>query len=369
MNPLPDVPTSGAPRAEGSLRLASAGRRARATSRPAPLVSIIICNYNYDRFIRSSIESALAQNYRNTEVIVVDDGSTDSSRAVIGEFAAKGVIKAICQANQGQCSAYNAGFAASCGEIVMFMDSDDVYMPQVVEEVVAAIVPGVAKAHFWLSFIGPDGELREGRTPRVLSSGAVGDLLATKGYLYSSAPGSGNAYARSALLALFPLPVTVDKHGADFFTANGSALRGSVAALEKILGRYRLQRSRDEEKTSLVFGNAAKQGNEAERLRARVAMFRQHVQERLGVVLPTRLISFSTEKQEFVVEVLREDRYVNRLAMGWVHGTNLLCAVRNSPDFSVLLKACLAAWAVLVVVLPRAVARPLARYVANPASR
>lgn len=361
--------TRGAAGAKGFSRLASAGLRARATARPAPLVSIIICNHNYDRFIRSAIDSALAQTYRDTEVIVVDDGSTDSSRAVIGEFAAKGAVKAIYQANEGQYSAYNAGFAASCGEIVMFLDSDDVYLPQVVEAVVAAIGPGVAKAHFRLSFVGPDGELRPGRTPRVLSSGAVGDMLATKGYLYSSAPGSGNAYARSALLDLFPLPITEDKHGADFYTANGSALRGSVVALEEVLGHYRLQRSRDEEKASLVFGNAAKQGNEAERLRARVAMFRQHVQERLGLVLPTRLFSFSTEKQEFVVEVLREGRYVNRLAMGRVHGRNLWYAVKNSPDFSVPLKCCLAVWAVLVVVLPRTVALPLARYVTNPASR
>ncbi|WP_427913116.1 glycosyltransferase family 2 protein [Ramlibacter sp. MMS24-I3-19] len=361
--------TSGAAGAERFLRLASASVRARATARPAPLVSIIICNYNYERFIRAAIESALAQTYRNMEVIVVDDGSTDSSRMVIGEFAAKGAVKAIYQANEGQYSAYNAGFAASCGDIVMFLDSDDVYLPQVAEAVVAAIVPGVAKAHFRLSFIGPDGELRAGRTPRVLSSGAVGDLLATKGYLYSSAPGSGNAYARSALLDLFPLPITEDKHGADFYTANGSALRGSVVALEEVLGHYRLQRSRDEEKTSLVFGNAAKQGNEADRLRARIAMFRQHVQERLGLDLPTRLISFSTEKQEFVVQVLREDRYVNRLAMDRVRGTDLWYAVRNSPDFSVLLKSCLAIWAVLVVILPKAMAMPLARYVANPASR
>jgi hypothetical protein len=73
-----------------------------------------------------------------------------------------------------------------------------------------------AKAHFRLSFIGPDGEPRDGQTPRVLSSGAVGHLLATKGLLYSSAPGSGNAYARQALADLFPLPLTVDKLGADF---------------------------------------------------------------------------------------------------------------------------------------------------------
>ncbi|NPC57467.1 glycosyltransferase family 2 protein [Caenimonas soli] len=334
-----------------------------------PLVSIVICNYNYARLIRCAVCSALAQTYKNIEIIVVDDGSTDSSRAAIDEFVLTGAVKAIYQNNEGQYSAYNAGFAASSGDIVMFLDADDIYLPDAARMVVAAMNAGTAKAHFRLSFIGPQGEERDGHTPRELSSGAVGHLLATRGLLYSSAPGSGNAYAREALTDLFPLPVTEDKHGADFFTVYGSCLKGMVVAVDSVLGHYRLHRSRSEEKASLVFGNAAKLGNERERLKARISLFRLHIKRRLGIDLPERLVSFSTQKQEFVVEALRETRYVRRLVIGQAQAAPLWYALKNSPDFSVLFKSCLVIWAVLVVVLPRALALPLARYVSNAASR
>ncbi|WBY00799.1 glycosyltransferase family A protein [Ramlibacter tataouinensis] len=331
-------------------------------------MSIIICNYNYGRFLRAAIDSALAQTYGKVEVIVVDDGSTDTSRAVIDEFAAKGAVKALYQDNQGQCSAYNAGFAASAGDIVLFLDADDLYLPEMAERVVAAIDANAAKAHFKLSFIGPQGELRSGQTPRVLAFGAVGDLLATKGVLYSSAPGSGNAYARRALAKLFPLPITEDRYCADFFTVYGSALNGTVVAVNAVLGRYRLHGSVDDEGASLAFANAATY-NAPERLKARIATFRSHVRRQLGVDLPPRLVSFSTQKQEFVRDVFRDGRYLRRLWTGQQQFADLWHALRSSPDFSLLLKSCIAIWAVLVIVLPRAAALPLARYVTNPASR
>jgi glycosyltransferase involved in cell wall biosynthesis len=334
-----------------------------------PLVSIVICNYNYGRFIRLAIRSALAQTYKNIEIIVVDDGSTDSSRATIDEFVLTGAVRAIYQNNEGQCSAYNAGFAASAGDIVMFLDADDVYLPEAARVVVEAMNADTAKAHFRLSFIGPHGEPRGGHTPRRLSSGAVGHLLATRGLLYSSAPGSGNAYARKALTELFPLPVTEDKHGADFFTVYGSCLKGLVVAVDSVLGHYRLHASREEEKASLVFGNAAKLGNERKKLESRISLFKLHVHQRLGVELPERLVSFSTQKQAFVVEALQETRYARRLAIGQAQAAPFWFALKNSHDFSIFFKSCLVIWAVLVVILPRRLALPLARYVSNAASR
>jgi hypothetical protein len=146
-------------------------------------------------------------------------------------------------------------------------------------------------------------------------------------------------------------------------------LKGSVVAVDSVLGHYRLHKSCDEEKASLVFGNAAKSGNERERLRTRIAMFNLHIKQRLGIDLPKQLVSFSTQKQEFVVETLRETRYVRRLAIGQAQASPLWYALKNSPDFSIFFKSCLVIWAVLVVVLPRPLAFSLARYVSNPASR
>ena len=99
-----------------------------------PLVSVLINNYNYGNFIAEAIDSALNQNYPSVEVIVVDDGSTDNSREIIASYSDR--IKPILKENGGQASAFNAGFAASKGEIICFLDSDDLFNAEKVTAVV-----------------------------------------------------------------------------------------------------------------------------------------------------------------------------------------------------------------------------------------
>jgi glycosyltransferase involved in cell wall biosynthesis len=99
-----------------------------------PLVSILINNYNYGRFLAEAIDSALSQTYSNIEVIVVDDGSSDNSHEIIKSYGDK--IIPILKENGGQASAFNTGFAASQGEIICFLDSDDLFLPEKVAEVV-----------------------------------------------------------------------------------------------------------------------------------------------------------------------------------------------------------------------------------------
>lgn len=101
-----------------------------------PFVSLIINNYNYERFVRDAILSALNQSYSRVEVIVVDDGSTDGSLSVIEEFAKE--VRIISKVNGGQASAFNAGFAKSSGEIICFLDADDLFVPNKVDKIVDA---------------------------------------------------------------------------------------------------------------------------------------------------------------------------------------------------------------------------------------
>src|SRR5271169_1272984 len=112
----------------------------------SPLVSIIISNYNYGRFLRDAIDSALGQTYQSTEVIVVDDGSTDNSRDIIGDYDER--IIPILKENGGQSSALNEGFAASRGAIVIILDSDDMLLAGTVEQVVRNWGPGIAKIQY-----------------------------------------------------------------------------------------------------------------------------------------------------------------------------------------------------------------------------
>ncbi|WP_404788158.1 glycosyltransferase family 2 protein [Altericista sp. CCNU0014] len=99
-----------------------------------PIVSIIINNYNYGRFLGRAIDSALNQTYPYCEIIVVDDGSTDNSRDIIRNYTDD--IIPVFKENHGQASAFNAGYAVSKGDIICFLDSDDNFLPQKVEKIV-----------------------------------------------------------------------------------------------------------------------------------------------------------------------------------------------------------------------------------------
>lgn len=98
------------------------------------VVSILINNYNYGRFLKRAVDSALEQTYSPVEVVVVDDGSTDSSRKIIAQYGSQ--IISVLKENGGQASAFNAGFAASCGEIICFLDADDFYLEEKVSQIV-----------------------------------------------------------------------------------------------------------------------------------------------------------------------------------------------------------------------------------------
>lgn len=99
-----------------------------------PLVSILINNYNYGHLIGAAIDSGLNQTYPHTEVIVVDDGSTDNSREIINSYGDR--IISVLKENGGQASAFNVGFAASQGDITCLLDSDDIFLPDKVAEIV-----------------------------------------------------------------------------------------------------------------------------------------------------------------------------------------------------------------------------------------
>ena len=115
--------------------------------RTRSVASIIVNNYNYARFLREAIDSALSQTYPSTEIIVVDDGSTDGSQEIIAGYGAR--VVPLLKENGGQNSAFNAGFSISRGEAIFFLDSDDVLLPTAVEAAMEGFrEQGVAKVHW-----------------------------------------------------------------------------------------------------------------------------------------------------------------------------------------------------------------------------
>jgi glycosyltransferase involved in cell wall biosynthesis len=95
--------------------------------KPNPLVSIIIPTFNRASLLPAAIESVLGQSYTNIEVIIVDDGSTDNTPAVLAQFGQR--IKVVSQKNKGASAARNHGIRISTGEIIAFLDSDDLWLP------------------------------------------------------------------------------------------------------------------------------------------------------------------------------------------------------------------------------------------------
>ena len=100
------------------------------------LVSVVIACYNHGRFLPAALESVLAQDYAEIELIVVDDGSTDETPAAAGHYPA---IRYLRQENQGSGAAKRHGLEASAGTFLMFLDADDTLLPGAVESLVRCL--------------------------------------------------------------------------------------------------------------------------------------------------------------------------------------------------------------------------------------
>ena len=105
------------------------------SDKKAPLVSVIITNYNYAQYVGEAIESVLNQTYKNLEIIVIDDGSTDDSDKIIGEYAKNNKnIRYIKQKNQGVVYVRNKGIRDAKGDFFIFIDADDTIPKNFIEK-------------------------------------------------------------------------------------------------------------------------------------------------------------------------------------------------------------------------------------------
>ena len=99
----------------------------------SPEVSVIIPSHNHAPFIQEAIDSVLAQTFRDVEIIVIDDGSTDDTRQKLKPYMDAGRIKCLFQQNLGPSTARNAGLKLARGRYIKFLDSDDFLYPEQIE--------------------------------------------------------------------------------------------------------------------------------------------------------------------------------------------------------------------------------------------
>src|ERR1044072_4025280 len=108
-----------------------------------PTVSIVLPAFNRERSLAATIDSVLTQTFPDWELVVVDDGSSDSTPAIIERYHRRfpGKIRAIAQPNAGVAAARNHAITAATGELVAFIDSDDLWPPGNLERQGAAARP------------------------------------------------------------------------------------------------------------------------------------------------------------------------------------------------------------------------------------
>ena len=202
-------------------------------------LSVIIANYNYRDFVGAAIESALAVDWPNKEVIVVDDASTDDSRTVIEGF--QGRMAAYFRPKSNQLGAHRFGFEQSTGEIIIFLDSDDLLEPEVMQEVVKVWRPGVSKVQYRMNLIDASGAQLGSALPQFPPKDDPEKLRRAflRTMAYTTPPGTGNAYSRDFVRNAFTMaPATIPESDAVLLTL--APMMGDILTIRKPLARLRI---------------------------------------------------------------------------------------------------------------------------------
>lgn len=244
-----------------------------------PLISVVIPCYNYANYVASAIECVLAQDYANKELIVINDGSSDDSLSVIVRYAER--ARVIDQPNRGHIASCNRGFAESSGELVIFLDADDLLEPDALSRVAAAWSKEHAKVQYDLRIIdaaGDDCGRRFCNFEGEYSPEQVSERFRRTG-TYRWPVTAGNAYSRWFLQAVFPLTIQASPDG---FLNTIAPVYGKVATVSRVLACYRVHGK------NRWSSNGSDLERLPERIRKRhdeVALMREHARRR-GVEVP-----------------------------------------------------------------------------------
>jgi hypothetical protein len=323
-----------------------------------PLVTVLITSYNYARYLGEAIDSALGQSYPRVEVVVVDDGSTDDSPAVIARYG--GRVVRLFKPNGGQASALNTGLAASRGDLVLTLDADDRLSARAVERVVEAWAPGVAKVQYRLRVVDAAGRPRGGCVPDARVAMPSGDLrpLVLSRFVYPAPPTSGNAYARDLLARTLPVPEREWSLTADAYFATSLAFLGRVVSIQEPLGDYRVHGANG---WACAPEDATRLAHLVAHARQREALVRRLAAER-GLPVPADLTLrdayCAALRLALRVTAPERDPEPERSGLG-LAARGILAALRH-PCGGPARRAALAAWFALLPLLPRAAGRRLA---------
>gem|GEM_PF-496329 len=203
-------------------------------------ISVLVANRNYAEYLKTAIDSALAQDYPDIEVIVVDDGSSDQSRKIIESYGDR--ITAIFGQFGGQIAATNVAWERCRGDIVLMLDSDDRLRSNTASLYAAKLVDSdYVKVSGYLRVIDSNGVPLNATIPRRLTpSGNYRQALIDSGPgAYRAAFNSGNGWTREFLQQVMPIPES-SLLGPDGYLNLICPLFGPTASIDSWVAEYRV---------------------------------------------------------------------------------------------------------------------------------
>ncbi len=207
-----------------------------------PLVSVIIPAYNSGPFVRHAVESVFNQTYpcERTEIIVVDDGSTDNTFDVLKEY--RGKILYVRQDNKGIASARNKGMTVAKGEIITFLDADDIWHKERLRKVVEKFreKPQAGMVYHPIELIDSSGLIIHNNFYKAYGyKEGLGGWVANEifsGRIFCG--GSSFTFRKSVTDEIFPIPEDV-RRGVDYYITAIASCGAPAVYIHEILGKYR----------------------------------------------------------------------------------------------------------------------------------
>ncbi|HVY78146.1 MAG TPA: glycosyltransferase [Solirubrobacterales bacterium] len=335
------------------------------------VVDIMINNHNYGAFLAEAIESACEQTHERVNVLAVDDGSSDDSRDVLARYRDR--IGLVLQQQGGQAAAINAGMARCEGDVVIFLDADDVLRPEAAARAAAAFAAdeGLSKVQYRMETIDaaghPTGEVKP--APHLpLPNGDVRAAELAYPYDLVWMATSGNAFRAEAVRRILPIPVDgYPRTGADWYLVHLTALLGRVASLDFVGADYRVHGANSYE--------AATAALDLEQLRQAIGFAATTSREllrlagELGLARPERILSVADLARRMIslkLEPARHPLAADRPA-GLV--ADAARALRRRRGVSAAMRAGFLAWFAAMAVAPRGLARWLGELFTIPQRR
>ena len=207
-------------------------------------IDIVVNNFNYGHYVGTAIESALAQTHPGVNVIVVDDGSTDGSRDVLRRYGES--VDLVLKENGGQASAVNAGFLRCSGDAVIFLDADDILLPEAASLASSAFAadPLVSMVQYRMEVMDADGRRTGVIKPPPHLPVPQGDLRHAElvfPFDLVWLPMSAISFRADALRRILPIPEAEwPVCGADWYLKHLTPLLGTVVSLDQVGACYRV---------------------------------------------------------------------------------------------------------------------------------